>query len=125
MAICYFLHRITVKNQSDPNGKAAHEPGAKLDSGKPLGALIADFGCALERVVDIGTYGANKYSRGGWQTVPEGRQRYMDAFYRHLLASHRECYDQESEHRHLHHALWNLLAVVELEERGKIQGEQN
>ena len=91
--------------------------GVKLDNGKPLSGLVIDFSQALEAVMEVGTMGANKYTRGGWLNVTDGETRYWDAFWRHLLASKRENADPESGLPHLHHALWNLLAVVELGER--------
>jgi hypothetical protein len=98
----------------DPNGIPQHAPGAKLDSGKPMGGLLVDFGRALLAVAEVGTYGAYKYTRGGWQHVPDGINRYTDALFRHLLLEQRELYDQESELLHAAHSAWNALSRLEL-----------
>lgn len=99
---------------SDPHGKGPHESGAKLDAGKIKAALLGDFSRALLAVADVGTYGADKYTRDGWQFVPDGSTRYLDAFWRHLLEASISEHDAESGRRHLTHAAWNLLAVLEL-----------
>ena len=100
--------------EEDPNGIDQHAPGAKLDSGKPMGGLLIYFGRALLSVAEVGTYGANKYTRGGWQFVPDGFNRYTDALLRHLLKEDVEDYDPESELLHAAHSAWNALARLEL-----------
>jgi len=107
--------------ERDPNGIGQHEPGAKLDDGKPLGGLLSMFSNALMAVVEVGTFGANKYTRGGWQTVDEGYTRYSDAMWRHLLKEPLEPIDTDSGLKHEAHLAWNALARLELmlrEERG-------
>ena len=91
-----------------------HAPGAKLDNGKPLAGVLLEFSRALEAVVAVGTFGANKYSRSGWMSVPDGERRYADALVRHLLAAQREVDDPDSGLPHLAHLAWNCLAVLEL-----------
>lgn len=100
----------------DTYGKDPHEPGAKLDAGKPrLGLVLGDFARALVEIGKVGTYGAEKYSPNGWLDVPDGPERYLDALYRHLLAdASGELHDPESGLPHLAHCAWNCLAVLEL-----------
>lgn len=102
----------------DPYGKYPHEPGAKLDAGKVKAGVLHDFSSALFDVACVGTYGAEKYTRGGWQSVPNARERYFDAMWRHLLAARHEAADKDTGLKHLAHAAWNILAVLELEARG-------
>lgn len=104
------------KTELDPNGKSAHSPGAKLDSGKNRPFLVlSGFSRALAEVSKVGTFGANKYSDNGWKEVPNGINRYGDAKMRHLLA---ECsgenFDSESTFLHAAHEAWNTLARLEL-----------
>ena len=98
-----------------------HVPGAKDDKGKPMAGVLLDFSRALQTVVDVGTYGAKKYTRTGWATVPEGSQRYLDAMMRHLLAMDvdPDGLDKETGLPHLAHVAWNALAVLELQARRK------
>ena len=93
--------------------------GVKHDEGKVLAGLIGDFGLALMEVARVGTFGAEKYTRGGWQSVPNGRERYNDAMWRHLLASSEEVIDPESGLEHELHMVWNALAKLELRMRNK------
>lgn len=96
----------------DPSGKASNEPGAKLDAGKPrMSLVLGGFGKALHEVGKVGTFGAKKYSDNGWREVPNGKERYTDALYRHLL---QEGLDDESGIEHAAHAAWNALARLEL-----------
>lgn len=107
--------------EQDPNGISQHEPGAKLDMGKVEPELIQrGFARALLAVAYVGTYGATKYTRDGWQDVQDGVRRYTNAMYRHLSAEHRgeEC-DPDTKLLHAAHAAWNALARLELMLREK------
>jgi len=101
-------------SELDPTGRDAHAPGAKLDAGKVSASLLGDFSLALRAVAEVGTFGARKYTRGGWQTVPNGQERYSDAMWRHLLAERHEPNDADSGLAHAAHLAWNALARLEL-----------
>jgi len=114
-----------VKNESDPYGKSPHEPGAKLDAGKPCiyRGAIAYFPRAIETVAAVSTFGANKYAWRGWESVPDGFNRYSDAMVRHLIKEGTaEILDPDSGFLHAGHAAWNALARLEklltLQEQG-------
>jgi hypothetical protein len=102
--------------ETDPNGLAQHAPGAKLDAGKNrLSMVLFAFSRAIEAVGRCGTFGAAKYTDGGWQFVPNGEQRYTDALLRHLMREGQgETHDPDSELPHATHAAWNSLARLEL-----------
>ncbi len=112
--------------EKDPNGLDSKAPGSKLDSGKPLsGSILRMFANALAAVVEVGTFGANKYSLGGWEHVVDGERRYEDAQLRHMLKVWvGEEADGDSKLSHRAHAAWNALAVLELELRRK-KAEKN
>ena len=104
----------------DPNGLDAHAPGAKLDAGKPRVALILnDMPRALLAVAEVATYGAKKYSEGGWLHVENGVSRYTDAMDRHRLKEGIEPTDADTDLLHAAHGAWNALARLELMLRGK------
>lgn len=103
--------------EKDPLGVQQHDPGAKLDEGKVLAGILCDFGLALLEVSKVGTFGAKKYSRGGWQSVQNGQLRYTDALFRHLLIERYEDIDPDSEICHAAHLAWNALARLELKMR--------
>lgn len=111
-------HRAAQQHLSSAN---LHVPGAKDDKAKPMAGVLLDFSRALQTVVDVGTYGAKKYTRTSWATVPEGSQRYLDAMMRHLLAMDvdPDGLDKETGLPHLAHVAWNALAVLELQARRK------
>jgi hypothetical protein len=105
-------HEISNKlNKADQ-----HEPGAKLDQGKPRVSLVLDgFALALLEVSKVGTMGSIKYSDNGWMEVPDGIKRYSDASGRHqLYKASGETHDPESKLLHQAHKAWNELAVLEL-----------
>ena len=93
--------------------------GMKFDAGKPMaGLMVSDFANALLAVAEVTTFGAKKYAPHSWATVPNARERYNDALYRHLfLAAAGEAQDQESALLHAAHVAWNALALLELEIR--------
>jgi len=107
-------------SESDPHGLPQHSPGAKLDSGKCVAGVLSDFALALQAVADVGDFGARKYTRGGWQAVPNAEERYFDAAWRHLLKARHEELDKDSGLPHLAHLAWNLLAVLEIQGRSKL-----
>jgi len=102
-----------------------HSPGAKLDNDKVEPELIQrGFARALYAVAEVGTYGAQKYTRDGWESVPDGKRRYTNAMYRHLNQAHVGYErDPETDLLHLSHAAWNLLAVLELTLREVVYGQ--
>ena len=66
----------------------------------------------LAGVVDVYTAGAKKYGENRWQTLPNGVNRYMGAFFRHLTAYKRgEQFDPEDGCLHLDKCIWNMIAV--------------
>lgn len=102
--------------EKDPNGLSPSSPGAKLDANKnDLDLVLGDFANALEQVGLVGTFGANKYTRHGWISVPNGIDRYSSAMLRHYFKhKNGELIDPESGLYHLSHLAWNALAVLEL-----------
>lgn len=103
-----------MSNESDPNDVDQHAAGAKLDDGKIQAGVLKDFSLALKAVAEVGTFGANKYTRGGWQSVPNGIERYEDALWRHLLSERHEPADLDSGLLHEAHLAWNALSRLEL-----------
>jgi hypothetical protein len=116
--------RVYGKGESDPTGRSIHEPGAKTDEGKPQASLLLLFGKALQSVARVGTFGAIKYTRGGWQSVPDGINRYTDALLRHLLAEPYERYDSDLPVLHAAQVAWNALARLELMLRSENSPEE-
>lgn len=102
--------------EADPHGKSQHEPGAKLDAGKPrAGLVLGGFARALLAVSEVGTVGAEKYSDDGWTHVPNGQARYTDAMLRHwLMEASGESRDHGTGLLHAAHFAWNALARLDL-----------
>jgi hypothetical protein len=95
----------------DPTGRDRHEPGAKVDAGKlDLTLVPPELEEAVCRVLE---FGAKKYSRDGWRTVPDAARRYFAALERHLKAFKRgEDFDRDSGLHHLDHAACNLAFLL-------------
>jgi hypothetical protein len=118
------IEKVVIIQEKDPNGKSLNETGAKADHGKSRAWLcLAGFSRALEEVAKVTTVGANKYTPNGWCDVPDAENRYMDAFARHMLALGKgEVFDNGvggTHTKHLAQMIWNLLAVLELQERNE------
>lgn len=107
---------VSAPAESDPTGRKASDPGSKLDAGKVRpGLLFNGMPRALWAVAEVATFGADKYTDGGWLTVPNGEARYNDAKLRHLLKKAMgELTDADSHKLHLAHEAWNALATLEL-----------
>lgn len=89
----------------------------KHDQGKRLWNLLP-FG-SIGRVVDVLTFGANKYNPNNWQTVPDARNRYFAATMRHIDAWWSgEQTDPESGLHHLAHGACCLLFLIWFDDRG-------
>ena len=77
--------------------------GRKFDGGKPQYGLLPPN--ALKAIVEILTFGAEKYEPNNWKRVPDAQRRYFDAAMRHLWAwKDGEQNDPESGKNHLAHA---------------------
>lgn len=86
--------------------------GRKFDGGKLEYGLLPPL--ALEEVVKVLTFGAQKYDRDNWQKVPDSKRRYFDALQRHVWAWKRgEQLDPESGIHHLAHAMCCLMFLYE------------
>jgi hypothetical protein len=102
--------------EKDPNGRLPREPGAKLDAGKIRVSLIfSHMPRALKAVAAVATFGALKYSPGGWLEAPNAIERYTDAMDRHRLEAFISgAVDMDSGLLHAAHEAWNALARLEL-----------
>ena len=90
------------------------EQGMKFDSGKLLYSLIPPE--TSKALAEVLSFGAQKYPPDNWMLVENGKQRYLDALYRHLQAYRfGEAVDPESGLHHLAHALSNVAFLHYLE----------
>lgn len=103
-------------SERDPTGKAQHEHGAKLDAGKAPVArgAIQYFPLALREISLVSLKGAQKYAWNGWESVPDGFNRYTDAMARHLLDETQGPIDADTGCLHAAQVAWNALARLEL-----------
>lgn len=104
-----------MNNQNGILSPTPSDGGMKYDKGKlQAGILFEDFPLALKEVMNVATFGAQKYARSSWKTVPNARQRYGDALVRHQIEMNLEDKDPESNILHLAHFAWNALALLQL-----------
>lgn len=88
--------------------------GRKFDGGKLQYGLVPPH--ALEEMVKVLTFGAQKYEPDNWKRVPDGKRRYFDAAMRHLWAYKRgEEFDPETGIHHLAHALCCINFILDLD----------
>ena len=95
--------------------------GVKLDEGKLRWDLLPlDL---IEGIVKVLTFGANKYTDNGWQSVDNGYARYKAALLRHMLAyENGHDIDAESGLHHLDHLLTNAMFIRHM---SKVEEECN
>ena len=67
----------------------------------------------LEDVVEVYTFGAEKYGPHTWRDLKDGFDRYKAALLRHLVSFDRgEEFDEESKLPALAHMAWNAIAML-------------
>jgi hypothetical protein len=90
--------------------------GRKFDGGK-LDYTLVPFE-ALDEIVKVLMFGAQKYDRDNWRHVDNAMQRYAAAAFRHLTAYNKgELVDAETTLSHLAHAGCCLLFMLALEKQ--------
>jgi len=96
---------------SVPDTPVTLKSGVKFDQDKPQWTLVPFK--ALDEVVEVLTIGARKYAPDNWKKVPNARQRYIDAAFRHMSAyAAGEKLDDETGKSHLAHAMCCLLFLL-------------
>lgn len=85
--------------------------GRKDDDGKLRWDLLPLH--LIEKVVEVYTFGAQKYAPNSWQNLEDGYNRYKAAMLRHLTAHEKgETIDTDSKLPHLAHVAWNAIALM-------------
>lgn len=102
--------------ESDPTGRSAKEPGSKLDAGKSpiFQGLLDYFPRACLAVAGVSAAGAAKYAWKGWETVPDGINRYNNALARHIINESIEGPMDPEGFLHKAQIAWNAMAALEL-----------
>lgn len=94
----------------DENQDSPVRPGIKLDHGKARTDLLHPT--FLEDVAKVLAHGAKKYGAGNWKALKHGRERYVGALLRHIIAySQGERVDAETGLPHLAHAGCCLMFI--------------
>lgn len=107
-------HLSSLKFEPEPVIAEPKDEGVKYDGGKPQWSLVPFK--AMTEVVEVLTYGANKYSPDNWCKVPNAKRRYVDAGFRHFSAyASGEKKDPETGYSHLAHAMCCLLFLLAFE----------
>lgn len=108
---CNWVARDFLSNVPDTPVQAGVVAGVKFDQDKPQWTLVPFK--ALDEVVKVLTSGARKYAPDNWKKVPNARQRYIDAAFRHMSAyAAGEKLDDETGKSHLAHAMCCLLFLL-------------
>jgi len=85
------------------------------NSNKPQTSYILHFPKVIELLARIMEVGEVKYAKFNWKKGGNTDQSYMDAALRHMLKfTAGDVFDEEYGTHHLGHAIWNLMALVEL-----------
>ena len=87
----------------------------RFNEGKPSLAYILQFKNPIKAIARIMEFGATKYADGNWRKGGKPDREYLDSMMRHLTDwVHGKKYDKDSGCSHLGHAIWNLMALHEL-----------
>jgi hypothetical protein len=91
------------------------EEGKKFDDDKPRWDLLPLE--PIKELVQVLTFGAQKYGPENWRKVENGFHRYYAAAMRHLIAyATGELNDPETGLSHIAHTMCNLVFMHELQE---------
>lgn len=99
----------------------------KRDTGKTpvFQGLFRYFPRALLAVASVSQHGFEKYQEwGGWKKLQDAKNRYDNAFGRHVLEEGKGHTVDESAHLIAAHTAWNALARLELMLMEMEQGHQ-
>jgi hypothetical protein len=95
------------------------------NNGKPELDYLLQFPTATQAFCRVKELGAIKYERGNWKKGGKPDHEYTSACLRHLVAFARgEYYADDSGCAHLAHAMWNLMALMELNYPDQIIDEE-
>lgn len=92
------------------------EPGKRYDAGKLRWDLVPP---EFERVVEVYTIGAAKYSDRNWEKGMSW-SRCIGSLFRHIWRwwAYRETHDAETGCHHMAMAAWNCMALLTYDIRG-------
>ena len=97
----------------------------RFNQGKPSLSYILKFVNPMKAISRIMEFGAVKYGEDNWKLGGKPDREYLDSMMRHLTAwTEGEVYDQDSGCSHLGHAIWNLLALHELNHPSEVIDEE-
>jgi ribosomal protein L21E len=101
---------------AEPMNLSQHAPGAKLDDNKTMWHLLPWR--IIDGVAKVATFGAKKYTTHGWQSVPDGKNRYFSAMMRHWsLMCDGVHTDDESGLPHWAHFVCNAVFIAFLHDK--------
>lgn len=92
----------------------------RYNAGKPELSYLLSLPKAVEALAKVFSQGAAKYTRGNWLLGGKPDEEYLDSCLRHLFASEHEDFDPDTGCLHVAHAVWNLCALIELNQPGPV-----
>jgi hypothetical protein len=97
----------------------------RFNEGKPSLSYILQFVKPIEALARIMELGAIKYDDGNWRKGGKPDSEYLNSMMRHLTEwIHGDVYDKDSGCSHLGHAIWNMLALHELNHPDEIMDDE-
>jgi hypothetical protein len=98
------------------------EKAERLNTGKPMLSFLLQFPTAIEAFSRVKEMGAIKYARDNWRKGGKPWYEYIDAAMRHMVEfikwkmgdPEADFYAYDTGNSHLAHAMWNLMAIQDL-----------
>jgi len=88
------------------------------NQGKPQLSFVWRMPKALEALARVFEQGAIKYARDNWLKGGKPDEEYIDSASRHMLKlANGEVYDDETGCMHAAHVMWNMGALIQLNDR--------
>lgn len=91
------------------------EKALRYNEGKPKLSYILHFPKTIELLAKIMEAGEIKYGKLNWKKGGNSDESYLDSAMRHIFKfANDDFFDEEYGTHHIGHAIWNLMAMFEL-----------
>lgn len=103
------------KEETMEKDKPPTPVASRANAGKVMLSFVLQFPTAIKAFARVMEIGAVKYLRDNWKKGGKPDWEYLDACLRHLTDfENGETFAADTGCLHLAHAMWNIMAIIEL-----------
>lgn len=110
-----------ISNMSQDQEQVMKGVARRDNSHKPQMDYVLMFPKALQAVARVCEHGGRKYGKGNFKLGGKPNDEYYGCAMRHLFKAYEgQDFDDQSGGLHIAHAIWNLMALLELNWEGDV-----